>query len=35
MGEVQVIDMTQNVQKLANSWWRVLLISFLFYFYLL
>jgi RsiW-degrading membrane proteinase PrsW (M82 family) len=32
MGEVQEIDLTQGVGKIRNSWWRVLLIGFLFYF---
>lgn len=32
MGEVQEIDLTQSVKKIRNSWWRVLLIGFLFYF---
>lgn len=32
MGEVQEIDLTQGVGKIKNSWWRVLLIGFLFYF---
>jgi RsiW-degrading membrane proteinase PrsW (M82 family) len=32
MGEVQEIDLTQSVGKIKNSWWRVLLIGFLFYF---
>jgi RsiW-degrading membrane proteinase PrsW (M82 family) len=32
MGEVQTFDLIQNEPKITNSWWRVLLIGFLFYF---
>ena len=32
MGETQEISLAQNMPKVTNSWWRVLLIGILFYF---